>query len=240
MEILPAIDLRGGKVVRLSQGDYERQTTYADDPVSVARQFVSAGAGWVHMVDLDAARTGRRSNAEAVAAVCRSVPAAVELGGGIRDDEAVAAALTLGVARVIIGSAALKDWAWFESLVGRAEWAGKVALGLDARDGRLAVHGWTEEAGLTVAEVGGRARGLPLAAVIYTDIDRDGMLAGPDLARTGELMELCRLPVIASGGIRSLEDLARCRAAGCAGAIIGRAWYEGRVDLAAACTLGRG
>lgn len=238
MEILPAIDLRDGKVVRLRQGDYERQTVYGTDPVMVAREFVSAGARWIHMVDLDAARTGRRSNAEAIREVCLAVRADVQLGGGIRDDDAVQAALDLGVSRVVIGSAALGDWSWFEGLCRRAELAGKVALALDARAGRLAVHGWTERAEQTVRELAVQARNLPLGAIVYTDVQRDGMLTGPDLSTTAELIATTKKPVIASGGISSVEDVARCKEIGCAGVIIGRAYYEGRIDLAAACAVG--
>lgn len=238
MEILPAIDLRDGKVVRLRQGDYERQTVYGTDPVMVAREFVSAGARWIHMVDLDAARTGRRSNAEAIREVCLAVRADVQLGGGIRDDDAVQAALDLGVSRVVIGSAALGDWSWFEGLCRRAELAGKVALALDARAGRLAVHGWTKRADLTVRELAGKAQHLPLGAIVYTDVQRDGMLTGPDLSTTAELIATTKKPVIASGGISSVEDVARCKEIGCAGVIIGRAYYEGRIDLAAACAVG--
>ncbi len=140
----------------------------------------------------------------------------------------------------MIGSAALKDWAWFEALAGRPELAGKVVLGLDARDRRLAVHGWTEQTDLTVAEVARRARPLPLAAIVCTDIARDGMMTGPNVELAAEVMKLSGLPVIASGGLRDLSDVARCKQAGCAGVIIGRAWYEGRIDLAAALALGRG
>ena len=231
MEVLPSIDVRGGRVVRLAQGDYGRETAYGDDPAAVARQLASGPAGWIHVVDLDAARSGERANAEAIAAICRAVPACVELGGGIRDDAAVEAALALGVARVVVGSAALAEWGWFSRLVRRAELAGKVALGLDARGEALAVHGWTEPAGRSVREVARQAGELPLAAIIYTDIERDGMLTGPNVAMTAEVIALSRRPVIASGGVSSLDDVARCRDAGCAGAIIGRAWYEGRIDL---------
>jgi phosphoribosylformimino-5-aminoimidazole carboxamide ribotide isomerase len=212
---------------------------YGDDPPAVAKQFLSAGARWVHVVDLDAARSGQRTNAQAiagVAAVCRQAGASMELGGGIRDDAAVQAALELGASRVIIGSAALKDWPWFERLVRRGDLAGKVALGLDARGGLLAAHGWTEQSALTVLAVAQRCVGLPVSAVIYTDIQRDGMFSGPDLATTRQLVEL-GLPVIASGGVGSLDDIARCKEIGCLGTILGRAYYEGKVDLAAACRL---
>ena len=239
MEIYPAIDLRGGKVVRLSQGDYRRETVYGDDPVSVARQFVAAGARWIHVVDLDAARSGRRTHAAEIADVCRGVPASVELGGGIRDDQAVEQALGLGAARVIVGSAAVKDWDWFSRLVSRQDLAGKLALALDARGGQLAVHGWTESARLSVDDVAEKARSLPLAAIIYTDVQRDGMLAGPDLETSARLVARTGLPVIASGGVGGVQDVRRCKEIGCAGVIVGRAWYEGRIDLAAAVALAR-
>ena len=237
MVILPAIDLRGGQVVRLSKGDFSREKVYAPDPAQVAQEFIRLGARWIHVVDLDAARTGQRTNADAVRAICQVGDAQVELGGGIRDDESLAAALELGVSRVIIGSAAVKDWAWFDRLARRGDLAGKVALSLDARQGRLAAHGWVDASELTLEVVADRLEGLPLAALIYTDIDRDGMLTGPDLKRTAWLVQRTRLPVIASGGMSSLEDVRRCMDIGCAGAILGRALYEGRVSLSDACAL---
>ena len=237
MEILPAIDLCGGKVVRLAQGEYDRQTIYHDDPVAVAKLFVQAGAKWIHVVDLDAARTGTPSNAGAVLAVVQAVgaDARVELGGGARDTAAVQRMLESGVARVVVGSAAMKDWAWFEVLVARGELAGKLALALDARDGRLAARGWTEQLETSAADLARRARGWPLGAIVYTDIARDGMLSGVNLQATAEIIRATDVPVIASGGISSLDDVRQCARIGCAGAIIGRAWYEGKIDLAEAC-----
>ena len=237
MEILPAIDLRDGKVVRLAQGDYDRQTIYHDDPVAVAKLFVQAGAKWIHVVDLDAARTGTPSNAGAVLAVVQAVgaDARVELGGGARDTAAVQRMLESGVARVVVGSAAMKDWAWFEVLVARGELAGKLALALDARDGRLAARGWTEQLETAAADLARRARGWGLGAIVYTDIARDGMLSGVNLQATAEIIRATDVPVIASGGVSSLDDVRQCARIGCAGAIIGRAWYEGKIDLAEAC-----
>jgi phosphoribosylformimino-5-aminoimidazole carboxamide ribotide isomerase len=240
MDIFPAIDLRAGQVVRLAQGDYDRQTVYGNSPAAIARQFVAAGARWIHVVDLDAAKSGQRTNAEAIREICRSGEVRVELGGGIRDDASAAAALELGVRRVIIGSAALKDWAWFERLCRRQEMAGRIVLGLDARDGQLAVHGWTQDSGQSADEVAVKAALLPLAAIVYTDIGRDGMLTGPDLTRTARLVKQTRLPIIASGGVTTLDDVKACRDAGCAGAIIGKAWYEGKIDLPAAIALATG
>ncbi len=239
MEIFPAIDLRGGKVVRLSRGDYDREQIYATDAADVAGRFASAGARWIHVVDLDAARSGKRTNADAVRSICRTAGVDVQLGGGIRSAEAVADAVALGVRRLIIGSAALKNWAWFEKLTQRADLAGAIVLGLDARGGKLAAAGWTEQTDLTVDQVARRAKRLPLAAIVYTDIDRDGMLTGPDLDGTAQLIETTGLPVIASGGIAGMDDIARCKEIGCAGAIVGRAYYEGKIDLAEACELAR-
>lgn len=237
MEILPAIDLCGGRVVRLERGDYARRTTYGSDPAGVARTFVEAGVRWIHVVDLDAARTGRRANAGAVRAVLDAVEARVQLGGGARDDAAVDAMLADGAARVVVGSAALNDWAWFERLVGRTDLTGRVALGLDARDGLLAARGWTEQTHLAAADAAARVAGWPLGAIVYTDIARDGMLAGVNVAATQRVIAATDVPVIASGGVTTLDDVAACKRIGCAGAIIGRAWYEGKIDLAEALAL---
>ena len=237
MEVLPAIDLREGKVVRLARGDYDRQTTYSDDPVAVAREFVAAGARWIHIVDLDAARTGRPTNTAAVRAVREAVDARIELGGGARDDATVESLLAAGADRVVIGSAALENWPWFECLARREEMAGRLALGLDARAGRLSVHGWTEQVDATPVEVASRVRGWGLAAIVYTDIARDGMLTGVNLAATAEVIAATDAPVIASGGVESMADVKRCKQIGCAGLVVGRAYYEGRIDLAQAVAL---
>jgi phosphoribosylformimino-5-aminoimidazole carboxamide ribotide isomerase len=240
MDILPAIDLREGKVVRLAQGDYDRQTTYHDDPVAVANLFVQAGARWIHMVDLDAARTGTPTNVDAIRAVVQAVDARVELGGGARDTAAVEKMLESGVARVVVGSAAMKNWPWFEALAARDDLAGRLALGLDARNGLLAAHGWTEQLDTSAAEMAARTRGWPLGAIIYTDIARDGMLTGINIEATAEIIQATDVPVIASGGVGNLDDVRRCASIGCAGAIIGRAWYEGKIDLEQACGLADG
>ncbi len=234
MDVLPAIDIRGGKVVRLSQGDYGQETAYGDDPSAAAKEFARLGARWLHVVDLDAARSGSPANTEVVRAVRRAVGTRIELGGGARTQAAIDGMLGLGVDRVVVGSAALGNWKWFEALIHRADLAGRIALGLDARDGRLAVHGWTERIEATAAEVASRVRGWPLAAIVYTDIARDGMLAGVNVPATEKLIHTTDVPVIASGGVASIDDVRRCKAIGCLGVIIGRAYYEGRIDLAEA------
>ncbi|MEI7836996.1 MAG: 1-(5-phosphoribosyl)-5-[(5-phosphoribosylamino)methylideneamino]imidazole-4-carboxamide isomerase [Planctomycetota bacterium] len=240
MEILPAIDLREGKVVRLARGDYAAQTTYSDDPVAVARQFVSAGTRWIHMVDLDAARTGQSGNTDVIRSVASAVAAEgvkIQCGGGLRSTQAVLAMLPVA-ARLVIGSAAMKDWAWFEALLGDGRIPNdRLALGLDARDGRLAAEGWTEQLDLQAIDLARRVRGSGLGAIIYTDIARDGMLTGVNVGATAAMVEATDVPVIASGGVASLADITACRLAGCTGVIVGKAWYEGRIDLAEACRI---
>jgi len=237
MEILPSIDLRGGKVVRLERGDYDRQTTYAADPAAVAREFAAAGAKWIHVVDLDAALEGRAVNTDAVRAIRAAVNVRIELGGGMRSEDAIRRALDGGADRVVVGSAAMKDWAWFESLAAAGELGPRLALGLDAREGRLAAQGWTEQLDTPAVEVAARTRGWPLGAIVHTDIARDGMLEGVNVEATAEVVAATDVPVIASGGVSALADIEECIRIGCAGAIVGRAYYEGRVDLRAACEL---
>lgn len=240
MDILPAIDLRDGKVVRLERGDYDLQTTYSDDPATVALAFASAGAGWIHVVDLDGARTGRVTNLSAVRAIRAAVGAKLEFGGGMRDEAAIDAMLSEGVDRVVVGSAALKNWTWFEDLLSRRpDLAPRIALGLDARDGRVAAEGWTERLADRAVDIAARVRGSGLSAIVYTDIARDGMLAGVNVEATAEVIAATDVDVIASGGADSLEDVRRCRQIGCAGLIIGKAYYEGKIDLSRACALAR-
>ncbi len=237
MDILPAIDLLEGQVVRLERGDYALQTTYSTDPAGVAGEFCKAGAKWIHVVDLDAARSGLPTNTPAVEAIRSAVNVRIELGGGARSEGAIDTMLSAGVTRVVVGSAALQDWAWFEQLLAKPNLAGRVALGLDAKGGRLAVDGWTKEVEATAVEIARRVRGWPLGAIVYTDIHRDGTLTGVNADATAELIAATDVPVIASGGVGSLDDVARCKEIGCAGVVIGKAYYEGKIDLVEALKL---
>ena len=230
MLILPAIDLRGGRCVRLEQGDYARETVFDEDPVAVARGFEAAGARWLHVVDLDGAREGEPRNLDAVARIVEAVGLKVELGGGIRDSRTVQKALGLGLARVIVGTRAVREPAWLAEIA-RAH-PGRVVLGLDARRGDVAVEGWKTGTGRSVADMLEAAKGLPLAAIIYTDIARDGMMSGPNAEATADLARRTDVPVIASGGVTTVDDVKRLRATGVIhGAIIGRALYEGTLTV---------
>jgi phosphoribosylformimino-5-aminoimidazole carboxamide ribotide isomerase len=238
--LYPAIDLKGGACVRLVAGEMASAVRFNDDPAAQARAFAAAGAEWLHVVDLDGAFDGRPVNGAAVDAILAAVDIPCQLGGGIRDLAAIEHWLARGVARIILGTAAVKD----PDLVARAaaRWPGRVAVAIDARGGRVAVEGWAEPTELTALALARRCRQIGVAALIHTDIERDGRLAGPAVEATAALADAVDLPVIASGGIASLADLARLRDApgrGIAGAISGRALYDGRVDLARAITLCR-
>ncbi|MEM6457958.1 MAG: 1-(5-phosphoribosyl)-5-[(5-phosphoribosylamino)methylideneamino]imidazole-4-carboxamide isomerase [Planctomycetota bacterium] len=228
MYLFPAIDLRGGRVVRLRQGDYDQQTTYGDDPVAQAKAFEDAGATWLHVVDLDGARSGRAEHRDAVAAICAETNLKVEVGGGVRDEPAIEALLRAGAYRVVVGTAALRNWAWFEGLMGNPTYRGRLVLGLDARGGKLAVEGWEETTETEAVEVAAKVSDWPLAAIVYTDIATDGTLEGPNVAATREMCDATDVPVVASGGVGTLADLAALRDLPVQGAIVGRALYDGR------------
>ena len=232
MIILPAIDIRGGRCVRLRQGRFQEETVYDEDPAAVARRFEAAGAEWLHVVDLDGAREGEPRNLDTVRAIRRAVKVQVELGGGLRTTAAVAEALAAGIDRVIVGTRAVQEPGWLREVAGR--FPRRVAWGLDTQNARVAVAGWGEVTQKTVVEMLGDAGGLPLAAIIYTDIGRDGMMSGPNLAATELVVKASPFPVIASGGVTTAEDIRALAKAGAAGAIIGRALYEGKLTLEAA------
>jgi phosphoribosylformimino-5-aminoimidazole carboxamide ribotide isomerase len=228
MELYPAIDLLDGRAVRLYQGDYDRETIYNDDPVEQARIFAAEGARWIHVVDLDAARSGTPRNREVIAAIAAAVDVPVQTGGGVRDDAAADALFDAGVTRVVLGTAALEDPALVRRLAARVP----VAVGLDARGREVAVRGWEQGSGRDLLDVAREFADAGVEALIVTEIGRDGTLAGPDIEGLGEVLDATELPVIASGGVGVLDDLRalmalRSGGRALSGAIVGRAIYEG-------------
>jgi phosphoribosylformimino-5-aminoimidazole carboxamide ribotide isomerase len=241
MILFPAIDLKGGQCVRLLRGEMDRATVYNSDPVAQARDFAAAGFEWLHLVDLDGAVTGRAVNGAAVEAILKAISLPVQLGGGIRDETAIAFWLERGVRRVILGTVALRD----PDLVKRAcrAWPGRIVVGIDARGGKVAVEGWAETSETTALDLARRFEDAGVAAIVYTDIDRDGALEGVNVAATAALATSLSTPVIASGGVASLADIEALlphEVSGIAGVICGRALYDGRVEPRAALALLRG
>jgi phosphoribosylformimino-5-aminoimidazole carboxamide ribotide isomerase len=237
MDLYPAIDLRGGKVVQLTQGDFDRERIHGDDPVAVAQAFVAAGAPWIHTVDLDAARTGEPLNRHLIAAIAAAVDVPVQAGGGVRSLDAAVALADAGVARVVMGTAALED----PDLVARVAARQPVALGLDVKGREVAVRGWAEGSGIDWSDALRRLADAGASAVVVTQIQVEGLMGGPDTAGLAEVLAATELDVIASGGVGRLDDLLALdavEAAGrrLAGAIVGTAIYEGRIDVAAAVT----
>jgi len=236
--LFPAIDLKNGEAVRLQQGDMARATVFSRDPAAQARAFAEQGFSYLHLVDLDGAFAGKPVNAAAVERIIAAVKIPAQLGGGIRDRATIEAWLDKGIARVIVGTAAVRDPALVKAAA-RAH-PGRVAVGLDARDGKIAVEGWSKTSALSALDVARRFEGEGVAAIVYTDVNRDGMLQGLNLDATIALAEHISLPVIASGGLASLADvraLLEPRAQKLEGAIAGRALYDGRLDPAAALSL---
>jgi phosphoribosylformimino-5-aminoimidazole carboxamide ribotide isomerase len=236
MILYPAIDLKDGQCVRLLRGDMDRATVFGDDPAAQAAAFQDAGCEWLHLVDLNGAFAGQPVNADAVAAILARVTVPCQLGGGIRDMATIEGWLDRGLARVILGTVAVED----PDLVRAAARAfpGRVAVGIDARDGRVATRGWAETTEVMATDLARRFQDAGVAAIIYTDIDRDGAMAGPNIAATEALAQAVTIPVIASGGVSSLGDLMALRATGViAGAISGRALYDGALDLAEALAV---
>lgn len=235
MQIYPAIDIRGGQCVRLQQGDYSRETVFDGDPSVTARRWAAAGATFLHVVDLDGAREGRPINGDAIRRIAEC-GIAIQLGGGIRTDADIDLALSWGVDRIILGSKALSDPAWCEAASRRH--LGKVCIGIDARSGMAAAEGWLRESETTALDLARRCAVWPIAAIIHTDISRDGMMQGVNTESTAEIARAVpHVPVIASGGVTTLDDIARCARAGLHGAIVGRSLYEGRLDLGEALAL---
>ena len=230
MVILPAIDLYDGKTVRLLRGDYEKMTVYSDDPLSVARDFEAAGAEYIHTVDLAGARDGSTPNFDTVAAIARSTGLKVEIGGGIRTEETIVRYLEAGVSRVILGTAAIRDWDFFCAMGHR--YPGRIAAGVDVRDGFIAIQGWLETSAVTCFDFCQKLQDTGVRTVICTDISRDGAMGGTNRALYQELTDRFReLDFIASGGVSSLEDIRALSAMGLFGAIVGKAYYTGAIDL---------
>jgi len=239
--VIPAIDLKDGKCVRLEQGLMERDTVFNDNPGAQARAWQDQGAELLHIVDLDGAFAGEPKNRQAIEAIVRAVSIPTQLGGGIRDMATIEAYLSLGISRVIIGTAAQRN----PELVKEAceKFPGRIVVGIDAKDGMVAVQGWAEVTGITAVELAKKFEGFGVSAIIYTDISRDGMLQGPNVEATRQLAESINIPVIASGGLSTLQDienLMTVESAGVTGVITGKAIYTGAIDLAEAIRTGKG
>jgi len=235
MLILPAIDLRGGKCVRLKQGDYTQETVFGDDPVGMARRWVSEGAKALHLVDLDGAKAGKPANGDSIRRIVEAVDVPCQVGGGLRTEADIEATLAAGVARVVLGTRALQDPAWVRDIA--QAYPKRIVLGLDARDGKVATHGWQATTDASALDVAREFAQWPLYAIVYTDIARDGMLGGPDLEGLAALAAAVPVPVIASGGVTTLQNVRDLKAKKLFGCIIGRALYEGQIDLAAVMEL---
>ena len=238
MILFPAIDLKGGKCVRLLRGDMDAATTFNENPADQARKFEAAGCRWIHVVDLDGAFAGAPVNAPAVRAILGAVKVPVQLGGGIRDAAGIAAWLDAGINRVILGTVALRN----PDLVKQAckDWPGRIVVGIDARGGHVAVEGWAETSDVLAVDLAKKFADAGVAAIVYTDIERDGAMGGPNVEATAALAKASGIPVIASGGVSSLDDLRALKAHagdGIVGVISGRALYDGRIDLGQAVRL---
>ncbi|MBV1918861.1 MAG: 1-(5-phosphoribosyl)-5-[(5-phosphoribosylamino)methylideneamino]imidazole-4-carboxamide isomerase [Sphingomonadaceae bacterium] len=238
MIVFPAIDLKQGQVVRLAEGDMARATVYGDDPAAQALLFAEAGSGFLHVVDLDGSFAGRAENREAVEAILKAFPGHVQLGGGIRTPEAVAGWFDLGVSRVVMGTAALKDPQFVKDMA--REFPGGIVVAVDARDGMVATEGWAQVSDVSIVDMARRFEDAGVASLLFTDIGRDGLLTGCNVDATVELARQTDLPVIASGGVKGLDDIRMLTVhagEGIEGVITGRALYDGRLDLSAAIQM---
>jgi len=237
MDVIPAIDIRGGRCVRLFQGDYARETVFDDDPVEVAVRWSQLEASRIHVVDLDGARDGRQANAEVVHAIARTVDCPVQTGGGIRDLATLAATLEAGLDRVVLGTAAVKDPNFLREAIAMA--AARLIVSVDAREGRVALEGWTESTDLEATAWVVQLADLGVQRIVYTDIARDGAMEGPNVAMYEQLVAETDVAIIAAGGVTSIEDVRRLATTGIEGAIIGRALYTGDIDLGEALVAAR-
>ena len=230
MQVWPAIDLRDGKCVRLAQGDYAREIVFGENPSTMARHWVNQGAERLHLVDLDGARDGRQANLECVRSILLEVDVPCQLGGGVRSSESIESLLELGLARLIVGTQALKDPDWFRAACRKHP--GRMVLGIDARDGRVATDGWLNTSSMSAVELAALFESEPLAGIVCTDISRDGMMAGPNIEAMRAMQAAVNVPVIASGGVSCADDVANLAEIPMAGVIVGRALYEGKLSLA--------
>lgn len=229
MQILPAIDLRGGNCVRLRQGDYNQETVFGENPAEMARHWVELGGEFLHLVDLDGAKDGRPTNLEAIRAIVQTSGVPCELGGGIRNEETIRSLLELGLNRLVIGTLALRQPEWFREMCHK--FPNRLVLGIDARNGYVATDGWLETSQTKAIDLAAQFNDLPMAAIVYTDIATDGMMKGSNVPAMKEMKEAVRVPVVASGGVTTLEDVRKLKEAGLDAAIIGRALYEGTINL---------
>jgi phosphoribosylformimino-5-aminoimidazole carboxamide ribotide isomerase len=240
LTIVPSIDLRGGQVVRLQQGDFARQIDYDLDPFDVARSFARDGATIMHIVDLDGAKEGRAMQADLIGQIAREAGITVQAGGGVRERGDVLNLIRAGVHRVVVGTKAIADWNWFESLMHDPDiGASKLVLAIDAKDGVIATHGWTQSSTLTAVEVARRVNGTQLGALLYTDVARDGMLGGVNVEMTQSLARTTNIPVIASGGIGTIDHIHALLGRNIWGVILGRSLHDGRVKLTDAIDIGK-
>jgi phosphoribosylformimino-5-aminoimidazole carboxamide ribotide isomerase len=239
MIIIPSIDLREGRVVRLQQGDYSRQLNYDVDPIQTAKQFAAAGATWMHIVDLDGAKRGLPVQTALVGRIIDGSGLSVQAGGGIRSAEDVHQLLAAGASRVVVGTKALEDWEWFKELVHRPDLNGKIVLALDAKDGIVATRAWTASSGKSAVEIARQVSDWPLAGILYTDVAKDGMMSGPNYEQTRKLAEAGKVAVIASGGVGNIEHIRKLKELPIWGAIVGRSLYEGALDLREALAVAK-
>ncbi len=240
MIVIPAVDIKDGKCVRLLQGRMEDETVFSDDPAAMARKWAQEGAELIHVVDLNGAFEKSPQNMTAIKNILDAVDTPIQLGGGIRDMQTVGMLLDMGIERVIIGTEAIRNSRWV--IEAAARFAGHIVIGIDARDGRVAIEGWTETTGIRAVDLARRFEDSPVAAINFTDIARDGMQTGPNLEQTRKLAEAVSIPVVASGGVASISDIENLlplEAVGVVGVITGRALYSGQLDFKQACAVAR-